>query len=262
VLVISIQVIFQAFTRIPDTLAYLPGMRNPYVIPALQAALPVVSPVAQSALIPIMATAVASLILRYRRAGHEERLQIKWFAFSAVILAVMIAASILNSATVNNSVLNNLGDYMFFVGISILPLSAAVAIMRYHLFDIDLVINRTLVYGSLTLSLAALYIGGVVGLQAVFRAITGQSSDLAIAIVTLTVAALFNPWRRRLQSFIDRRFYRRKYDASRTLAALSTRLRDQVDLDQMSGELTTVIQETMQPAVVMLWLRDAGRVAE
>lgn len=262
VVVLVVQVAFQAFTQGSDTIAYLPRMRNPYVIPALQTALPVVAPVFQTAVLPVMAAAVVSLVLRYRRAGHEERLQIKWFASAAVVLALMIAASILNSATVNNAVLNNLGDYLFFVGISVLPLSAAAAIMRYHLYDIDVVINRTLVYGSLTLSLAALYIGGVVGLEAVFRVVTGQRSDLAIAIVTLAVAAVFNPWRRRIQEFIDRRFYRRKYDASRTLARFSTQLRDDMDLDHLSGDLAAVVYETMQPALVMLWLRDAGRAAK
>jgi hypothetical protein len=257
-----LQVVFQAFTQGSDTVAYVPWMRNPYVIPPLQAALPVVAPIDQASLVPLMAGCIASLILRYRRAGQEERLQIKWFAFAAILLALMIAASALNSATVNSAAINYFGDYLFFVGISVLPLSAAVAIMRYRLFDIDLVINRTLVYGSLTLSLAAIYIGGVVGLQAVFRTVTGQSSDLAIAIVTLAVAALFNPWRRRLQGFIDRRFYRRKYDASRTLASFSVRLRDEVDLDHLSGDIAKVVYETVQPAQVMLWLRDTLPTAE
>lgn len=256
IVTICVQVIFQASTRGSDTLAYLPHMRNPYVFPAFQAVLPVVAAVDQAAIVPIMAASITSLILRYRRAGNEERLQIKWFAYAALLLAMMIAASILNSATVNSRLVNNLGDYLFFVGISVLPISAAVAIMRYHLYDIDVFINRTLVYGSLTISLVALYIGGVVGLQALARTITGQSSDLAIAVVTLAVAALFNPWRRRIQGFIDRRFYRRKYDAARTLASFSSRLRDEMDLEHLSRDLTVVLQETVQPAGMALWLRE------
>jgi hypothetical protein len=178
-----------------------------------------------------------------------------------VVLAVMISASALNGATVHNGLLNRLGDPLFLVGVSALPLTAAVAIMRYRLYDIDVVINRTLVYGSLTLSLAAVYFGGVVGLQSLFRAVTGQTSDVVVAIVTLAVAAVFNPWRRRLQSFIDRRFYRRKYDASRTLATFSTRLRDDVDLDHLSRDLAGLIHETMEPSLVLLWLRDPAQGA-
>jgi hypothetical protein len=236
-------------------------MQNPYAIPAVQAIMSAVSGVGQLVEILVMAACVASLVLRFRRAGPEERLQIKWFAYGAVVLAVMISASALNGATVHNGLLNRMGDPLFLVGVSALPLTAAVAIMRYRLYDIDVVINRTLVYGSLTLSLAAVYFGGVVGLQSLFRAVTGQTSDVVVAIVTLAVAAVFNPWRRRLQSFIDRRFYRRKYDASRTLATFSTRLRDDVDLDHLSRDLAGLIHETMEPSLVLLWLRDPAQGA-
>jgi hypothetical protein len=131
--------------------------------------------------------------------------------------------------------------------------------MRYHLYDIDVVINRALVYGSLTISLAALYLLGVVGLQALFRTVTGQSSDLAIAIVTLAIAALFNPWRRRLQSFIDQRFYRRKYDAARILAVFNSRLRDEVDLRRLESDILTVVGETVHPDRAALWLPEESR---
>jgi small basic protein len=151
---------------------------------------------------------------------------------------------------------------MWVVVWAFLALGVGIAILRYRLWDIDLLINRTLVYGSLTLSLAALYIGGVLGLQALFQATTGQSSDLAIAIVTLAVAALFNPWRHQLQRFIDRRFYRHKYDAARVLLAFTSHLRDEVDLDDLSGDLVRVLQETVQPSSVSLWLRHAeGEIA-
>ncbi len=252
------QVLVQAFTQGTDTISYLPSVGNPYIIPALQPLSATLAGVVRFSDVGIMIACIVSLVLRYRRAGHVERLQIKWFAYAAGILAAMIAASILNSATVNNAFINGLGDPLFFVAITLLPLSAAVAIMKYRLYDIDVFINRTLVYGSLTISLAAVYILGVIGLQALFRAVTGQSSDLAIAIATLSIAALFNPWRRRLQRFIDRRFYRRRYDVSQTLSAFTAQLRDEVDLDRLSSDLATVVHETMQPATLMLWLRDGA----
>src|SRR3712207_4981023 len=130
-------------------------------------------------------------------------------------------------------------------------------ILRYRLYDIDVLINRTLVYGMLTLTLAAVYVGGVMGLQAIFRALTGQEEQpqLAIVVSTLVIAALFNPLRRRIQGFIDRRFYRRKYDAEKTLAAFSARLRDETDLEQLTDELLAVLRETIQPAHASMWLR-------
>jgi hypothetical protein len=137
------------------------------------------------------------------------------------------------------------------------PIFTGVAIARYRLYDIDIVINRTLVYGALTAALVAVYFGGVATLQALFRATTGQEQQpqLAIVVSTLAIAALFDPLRRRIQAFIDRRFYRRKYDAQKTLETFSSRLRDETDLDALSGDLEGVVRETMQPAYVSLWLR-------
>jgi hypothetical protein len=131
------------------------------------------------------------------------------------------------------------------------------AVLKYRLYNIDVIINRTLVYGALTAALVAVYLGGVAATEAVVRTLTGQEqqSQLAIVVSTLVIAALFNPLRRRIQSFIDRRFYRRKYDARKTLEAFSAKLRDETDLDSLSGDLIGVVRETMQPAHVSLWLK-------
>jgi hypothetical protein len=141
------------------------------------------------------------------------------------------------------------------------PIAIGIAILRYRLYEIDLLINRTLVYGPLTAMLALVYLGGAVTTQAIFRTLTGQEQQpqLAVVISTLVIAALFNPLRRRVQAFVDRRFYRRKYDARKTLEAFSARLRDETDLDSLNAELLTTLRETMQPASVSLWLRpDVG----
>jgi hypothetical protein len=137
----------------------------------------------------------------------------------------------------------------------LIPLSIGIAVLRARLFDIDVIINRTLLYGSLTATLIALYFGGIVVLQRLFVLLTGQQSTLAVVASTLLIAALFNPLRRRIQAFIDRRFYRRKYDARKTLEAFSTKLREGTDLDALSNDLVGVVRETMQPAHVSLWLR-------
>jgi hypothetical protein len=196
---------------------------------------------------------VISVFLRLQNAEGRERQQLKWFAYGA---AVFLGAYFFLQAAGEQ-----IGEWAVFAvmvtGLLVIPVAVGVAILRYRLYDIDLIINRTLVYGVLTATLVFLYIGGVATTEAVFRALTGQEKQpqLAVVVSTLVIAALFNPLRRRIQGFIDRRFYRRKYDARKTLEAFSTKLRDETNLDALSNDLTSVVKVTMQPAHVSLWLR-------
>ena len=190
--------------------------------------------------------AAASVVVRYRRSRGVERQQMKWFVYAA---ALILLAPIVDRLP---GFINGL--WLGLVLISI-PMAIGVAVLRYRLYDIDLVINRTLVYGPLTAMLVLVYVGGVVTIQGAFRTITGQESQIAVVASTLAIAALFSPLRRRLQTFVDRRFYRGKYDAAKTLAAFSARLREETDLDALNTDLVSVVQETIQPAHASLWLR-------
>jgi hypothetical protein len=204
----------------------------------------------------VVACAVA-LFVRYRRTNDTEREQIKWLLYACAVFLVVYIGGFVSGLGGTDS----LGGYIWgvFFGLSVITLPAAIgiAIFRYRLYDIDVVINRTLVYGALTATLAAVYFGSVTATHAIFQALTGQEEQpqLAIVVSTLVIAALFNPLRRRIQGFIDRRFYRRKYDARKTLEAFSAKLRDETDLDALNNELVGVVRETMQPAHVSLWLR-------
>jgi hypothetical protein len=201
----------------------------------------------------------SSMVVRFRQAMGEERQQIKWFAFAAGFAAL---GWVVNSLAYANdggteSLLLVAAQLLLLLSLLGIPLAVGIAILKYRLYDIDLIINRTLVYGSLTATLIAVYFGGVATIQAFFRFLTGQEQQpqLAVVVSTLAIAALFNPVRRRIQSFIDRRFYRSKYDARKTLEAFSARLRDETDLQALDRELVGVVRETMQPAHVSLWLR-------
>jgi hypothetical protein len=177
---------------------------------------------------------------------------------------VLLGGAVLTGAISDATGTRWLGTSSFvlsMVGLVSLPIAVGIAILRYRLYDIDLVINRTLVYGPLTAMLILVYLGGLVSLQYAFRALTGQESQIAIVASTLAIAALFNPLRRRVQSFVDRRFYRRKYDAAKTLTAFNARLREETELSTLSDDVTSVVRETMQPAHVSLWLRPDGRTA-
>jgi hypothetical protein len=197
--------------------------------------------------------AVISLFVRFRRARGDERQQIKWFASAAALtLAWILVAEVIVAEQQPGEIVALSG----LLVIASIPVATGIAILRYRLYDIDRIINRTLVYGSLTVMLALLYFGGVSAIQALFGALTGQEKQpqLAIVVSTLVIAALFNPLRRRIKSFIDRSFYRSKYDAAKTLEAFSAKLREETDLDALSDDLTSVVSETMQPAHVSLWL--------
>jgi hypothetical protein len=192
--------------------------------------------------------AVASVVVRFRRSRGVERQQMKWFLYA---VALMLAFPL----EVVGYLPEIVSNVLFGVVLIALPTAIGIAVLRYRLYDIDLVINRTLVYGPLTAMLALFYLGGVVSMQYAFRTLTGQESQVAIVASTLAIAALFNPLRRRVQAFVDRRFYRRKYDARKTLEAFSAKLREQTDLEALNSELVGVVRETMQPAHVSLWLR-------
>jgi len=217
--------------------------------------------------LPLVATCVVAPVYRYRRVSDwQQRQQTKWVMAGIVLVIVCLAIDLTTRQIFPglvrsdvNAVLYDLATITLFgIGFSLLPVSVGIAIFRYHLWDIDTLINRALVYGSLTVSLGALYVAGVIGVQALLRVLTGQSSELAVAVVTLAIAALFNPWRHRLQRFIDQRFYRRKYDAHRTLAEFQSKLRDGVDLDELTDEVVAVVADTMQPDRVALWLANPG----
>src|SRR5215210_2644814 len=209
-------------------------------------------------IVGLLALAVAcavALFVRYRRANDTEREQIRWLLYACAVFLVVYVGGFVSGLGGTAS----LGGYIWgvFFGLSVIALPAAIgiAILKYRLYDIDLVINRTLVYGFLTLTLVTLYFGGIVVLQRFFVLLTGQQSTLAVVASTLLIAALFTPWRRRIQYFIDRRFYRKKYDARKTLEIFSARLREETNLDAVSDELVGVVRETMQPAHISLWLR-------
>ena len=226
----------------PGKLEDLRGVSNPFGLEQY----PWVGDATQNiiVLLPLCILAsVASLVLRYLRSGGEERAQIKWLAFAASILGVGFSSFvILGFFTVEaptagpDPLWGNLLEDAVTMSFAGVPVAVGVAILRYRLYEIDLLINRALVYGSLTVLLALMYVGGVVGLQAAFRTISGQESTLAVVASTLAIAALFGPLRRRVQALVDRRFYRRKYDAAKTLEAFGSRLREETDLEALCGD--------------------------
>ncbi len=208
-----------------------------------------------------LAVAVAgavSLVIRLRRSHGDERQQLKWFAFAGAICCAAFVTGPVLWTLPPSSGFGWVWPVLFLSAASTIPAATGIAMLKYRLYDIDVIINRTLVYGSLTVTLALVYAGSVISLQYVFRVFAGGSSQLVIVASTLAIAALFNPLRRRIQGFIDRRFYRKKYDAAMVLEAFSERLRDETDFDTLSEDLTNVARETVQPEFVSLWLREKG----
>ena len=210
-----------------------------------------VDPGVQILFVAIVLSAL-SLVFRYRRASGIQRQQIKWFAYAAALNGFLVTIDILDFSQLLGDALWTIISSLAFASLYV---AVGIAVLRYRLYDIDILINRTLVYGSLTMMLVLLYFVGVTLLQSLLGSLTGQESQLAVVASTLVIAAMFNPLRHRIQSLIDRRFYRRKYDARKTLEAFSARLRDETNLDALSEEVARVVRETMQPEHVSVWLR-------
>jgi hypothetical protein len=229
----------------------LPAIHNPLGIDGLPNAYKSV----QVLMLVLIAVAVASLLMRRVYARGVERQQTKWFTYAAAVAASGAILNFIISEPLDLVWLGRVGHALVLIGLAGMPIAMGIAIARYRLYEIDFIINRTLVYGLLTATLVTLYFVGIVVLQRAFVILTGQQSTLAVVASTLLIAALFTPLRRRIQSFIDRRFYRSTYDARKTLEDFSTRLREETDLDTLNNELMGVVRETMQPAHVSLWLR-------
>jgi hypothetical protein len=245
---IVVGVVSIAFT--PGPLEDFAPVRNPFGVEAAAGILDLLAAVGGWTSFACMVAAILSLILRFYRSRGEERLQLKWFVYATTLgfLAILLGGE--------TAITGALAWTMALLG---LPVSAGIAVLKYRLYDIDILINRTLVYAVLTVALVGIYLGGIVVLQGAFRALTGQESQLAVVASTLAIAALFGPLRRRIQGFIDHRFYRRKYDAAQVLAAFNARLRDEVDLDALRGDLVGVVDDAMRPSHVSLWLRPPRR---
>jgi hypothetical protein len=256
-LLVSVSAISQALA--PGSLFYLEGIYNPLGVEGL----PNVGELLQTLVFTLIFVSVASLFVRRLRASGVERQQLTWFTYTSTLAISGVILTYTISEAIGALWLEWLGNVLLLIGFIGIPISMGIAILRYRLYNIDLLINRTLVYGALTATLVALYFGDIVLLQRAFVALTGQKSTLAVVASTLLIAALFNPLRKRVQAIVDRRFYRSKYDARKTLEAFSAKLRGETDLNALNAELVGVVRETMQPAHVSLWLRsDTARQRE
>ena len=243
-----------SFALKPGRLRDFAAVQNPFGIGAASEILAVLETVGGWTGLVCIVAVVASLVWRFYRSRGEERLQIKWFAYAATL---GVAAILLGDYLVPVAYSGWFGVFVWTVA----PVSlavAAVAILRYRLYDIDLIIRETATYGLLTLSLAFVYLGGVAGLQRLLSPLVGEGNGLAVVASTLAIAALFVPLRRRIQTTIDRRFYRSRYDAAKTLEGFGERLKSRTDLDALDADLISVVRETVQPSHASLWLRKPG----
>jgi hypothetical protein len=222
---------------------------NPVGIPGAGPLLDVVNLLSIATAAPALLLVILSLVLRYRRGDAVEREQIKWFAYPASVAAVALAIGLPDVGLISDAAWT-----IALSAMSLVPVAIAIAILRHRLFDIDVIINRTLVYGALSVLLAAVYIGSVLLLQEVLRPLA-PDSGLAVAASTLAVVALFQPLRRRIQAVVDRRFYRSRYDAEQIVHAFAGTLRDKVDLSALTDELVNVVDQSVRPARARVWLR-------
>jgi hypothetical protein len=242
-------------------LAFYPHIRSPFAVGGVMGDfIEMLGKLGAAALIVMCVASVIGVFVRLGNARGEERQQIKWFAYAAVVLlgAPFVAALPVSIAIEAMGAPWKVGLALpILAGLLGMPVAVGIAILKYRLYNIDVIINRTLVYGSLTMMLTLVYFGGVTVTQALFQALTGQEQlpQLVIVASTLLIAALFMPLRRRIQGFIDGRFYRKNIDARKTLEAFSAQLRNETDLDALGNDLVGVVRETMQPAHVSLWLR-------
>jgi hypothetical protein len=238
----------------PGELGFIAQIENPYGLSGYLGSLVTFLFIGAAIIFVIsIFLSVVSVIVRYFKSRGVERQQIKWFAFAALLFGLQLFT---DNITELSQPWESLKETL---GLLILPLGIGIAILRYRLWDIDIIIRKTLVYGALTLTLALVYFGSVVLLQSLVTAVGGQQSGVVTVISTLLIAALFTPLRRRIQNDIDRRFYRKKYDAEKTLAAFRDNLRQEVDLEELSARLLAIIEETMQPEHCSLWLRKAKK---
>jgi hypothetical protein len=237
-----------ALTLTPEPLdqAYR-SVTNPLGLQALQAPITIIGHLAIAVIVAAVVVGALSLVVRFRRARGTERQQLRWVALAAVLASLAILMALAAMVTGNAAMLTGALGASF----AVLPPAIGAAILRYRLYDLDRILSRTLAYGLLTVLLAGGYAAVVLGLGQLL----GQDSSLVVAAATLAVAALFQPARRRIQALVDRRFNRRRYDAARTIAAFSGRLREQVDLDTLTAELLVVADRTVEPTMVSLWLR-------
>jgi hypothetical protein len=235
----------------PGPVEYFPGLQNPLGLAGAGPVLDLVVEVGFLVMVAGVFAAAGSLIARWRRARGVERQQLKWLAYAAVMLVIaQVGASLLPRP---------LFLLVSYTSALLFPVAVGIAVVRYRLYEIDRLINRTLVYGLLTTLLGAIYAGTVLVLGQVFGGVGGKPPSWVVAAATLAVAALFQPARRRIQAVVDRRFNRSKYDAAKTVEAFSIRLRDEVDLDALSAELLAVVDQTMQPTTASLWLRQPAK---